>query len=161
MVMGIGWYGLPKKLWNLSWYRDYFVVCPLEMKTYFNGSLQNMRFYGLFLSWYILYIITNMVCVCLSVRLLLFFSFTSHVLGTVRTVILQCLSVRPSRSWNPYPKKNPYLFVSGLKKWGVCLFRDMGQGQGRGSLSDGQGQGPARAARAGAGQGSYFHYRTY
>jgi hypothetical protein len=38
---------------------------------------------------------------------------------------LQCLSVCPSRSWNPY------LFVSGLKKWGVCLFRDMGQGQGR------------------------------
>jgi len=35
---------------------------------------------------FILYIITNMVFVYMSVRLLLFFSFTSHVLGTVRTV---------------------------------------------------------------------------
>ncbi len=35
-----------------------------------------------------------MVCVYLFVRLLLFFSFTSHVLGTVRTVtMLVCLSV--------------------------------------------------------------------
>jgi len=38
-------------------------------------------------------------------------------------------SACPSRSWNPYPKKNLYLFVSSLKKWGVCLFRDMGQGR--------------------------------
>jgi hypothetical protein len=49
----------------------------------------------------------------------------------IKVTMSVCLSVYSSRSWNPYPKKNPYLFVSGLKKWGAYPFRDMGQGQGR------------------------------
>ncbi len=52
------------------------------------------------------------------------------------------MSVCLSRYWNPYPKKNPYLFVSGLKKWEACLFRDVGQGQGRAGQG---GQGRVRA----------------
>jgi len=36
--------------------------------------------------------------------------------------VTMCSFVCPSRSWNPYPKKNSHLFVSGLKKEGITSY---------------------------------------
>ncbi len=70
------------------------------------------------------------MCICLSVRLLLIFSFTSHVLGTVRTIIYNNKhgvrasvlqeahsSVRPSGILLARTQGNGYNSVLGVSYW--------------------------------------------
>ncbi len=85
-----------------------------------------------------------MVCVCVCVRLLLIFSFISHVLGTV--LVSVCLvSVRPG------PETHTFSFQVSRNEGSVCL-----ETWGRGRPGQG-GQGRAGAGAGGegrAGEGS-------
>ncbi len=75
-----------------------------------------------------------MVCVYLSVRLLLFISFTSHVLGTVTMFV--CLSIRPG------PETHTFSFQVSRNERSVCL-RTWGRGKVGHGTAAGAGQGRA------------------